>query len=252
MAYKNNLKGYIEPEKTNDDKKLPSKVFDGQRRYYFLSHRKNDPRNKFQKFMGIDGEFKPDPQEMTLKEIRSYVNEHYIQASDINIYELINDLNIFKSYREEIKIENEIKGIFRDVVSLIMTIIAIFIAVAVGFLSVDESTLLRFDYDVGKFYGANFKFVYEMRGLLFKSIVVFPLFLYFIDIVNKKSGFNKLKTLNYTILTLESIRDDIYNNPIEIPETREFEVKVDNVVGQISEPRKYFVKVKESLEDKSN
>lgn len=252
MEYKNNLKGYIEPEETNDDKGLPSKTFDSQRRYYHLSHRKNDSRTKLQRFIGLNGELKSDPQEMSLEEIRNYVNKYYIHASYVNIYELINDLNIFKSYKEEIKIENEIKQICRDTIASILTIMAIFSAVAVGFLSVDKGVLAKFRKHVYNFYGTNFKFIFRMMWILTACIVAYLIFLYWN--VNKKSGFNRLKTLNYTILTLESIRDDIYNNKEEskAPEAEKFELRIrdisDSNYDRNKETYKIPVEVREVIE----
>lgn len=82
-------------------------------------------------------------------------------------------------------------------------------------------------------------------GILVLGFIVIY-FLFFLTRYGKRSESSKLKIINNAIYILEAIKDE---DMVEIPETRVFEVEVDNLVDQPSEPRKYSVKVKESLED---
>ena len=228
MAYKNTLKGYLKFEKTNEEQKFFLKTFDLQGRYYNLSHSFGN---------------KKDPQEMNIKEIKEYIEDNYVNADFVNKYELINDLNIFKSLREEIKIKDNSHKFLVDTVSFLITILAIALAVAVGFLSVEDKVVSLKFCDVEKFYKTNMNFVLSTIKML-PEIGALYIFLYYMA-VGKNFGLNKLKTINHVIFTLEAIEENL----VEVPEN--FDVEVKNLSDEKVESRRYSVKVKESLEDNS-
>lgn len=216
MAYKNTLKGYLKFEETNEEQSFFYKTFDLQGRYYHLSHSLNN---------------KIDPQEMSIKEIKQYIQDNYVNAEEINKYELINDLNIFKTLREVITIKDNSHKFLVDTVSFIITILAIALAVAVGFLSVEDNVVSLKFCDVNEFYKTNMNFVLNIIRML-PEIGAIYIFLYYMA-VGKKFGLNKLKTINHVIFTLEAIEDNL----LEVPDTKESNSKVSNT--------------KESSEDKS-
>lgn len=230
MAYKNTLKGYLKFEETNEERNWFLKKFDIQGRYYHLSHSLKD---------------KDDPQAMDIKEIKEYIEDNYVNADFVNKHELINDLNIFKSLCEVLQIKDKKDGFLMNFISLLITIISIASAVAVGFLSVNKDVVKLKFCNANKFYMINMDFVINNIKILLGA-AAFYIILYFLR-VSKRSGLNKLKTINHVIFTLEAIKENL----VEVPVTR-FEVVVDNLIGEISEPRKYSVNVSEILEDKIN
>lgn len=231
MAYKNKLKGYLKFAVTSEEQGFLDTMLNRQGRYYHLSHSLNN---------------KIDPQEMSLKEIKEYIEDNYVNSDYINKYELVNDLNIFKSLREELKIKDETDKFYTDVISFIVTIFAISSAVAVGFLSVEEKVVKLRKCNVNAFYVANFDYIFKVMKFL--PIVGVIYILYCFMRVSKRSFSNKLKTINHAVFTLEAIEENL----VEVPEIKKFELEVDNLEDQASEPRKYSINVNEILEDEIN
>lgn len=227
MAYKNTLKGYLKFEETNEEKNWFLKKFDIQGRYYHLSSSLND---------------KDDPQAMDIKEIKEYIEDNYVNADFVNKHELINDLNIFKTIREEYKIKNEVNTIYNEVLSLIITIVTISLTLAIGFLALDKQVVQSFSSNPDNFYKINFKFILRMMKFFVQIIIISMVLLYLRR--NKSSVYNKLKTINHVIFTLEFIKENL----VEVPE--KFDVEVKNLIDEKAESGKYSVKVRKSLEDK--
>lgn len=228
MKYKNTLKDYLKFAETSEEQGFLIGKLYTQGRYYNLSHSFGN---------------KKDPQEMNIQEIKKYIEDNYVNSEYINKYELINDLNIFKAFREEIKIKGESDKFYTDTLSLMITVFSIFSAVAVGLLSVKEDIVKENNFNIDTFYATNFNFVYNS----IKIILIMALFyfgVYYLR-VYRKSGLNKLKTINHVIFTLEFIEENL----VEVPE--DFDVEVKKLTGEKAEPRRYYVKVKEILEDKS-
>lgn len=163
-------------------------------------------------------------------EIEKYIEEYYTETNYFELGELINDLNSFKAYKDNLYLNIQFESNLLTLASLI-----------IAFLT---ATLMPNNISIERT-------ISILEIILF---IVFGIVIYFyIKYVERLSCFksSKIDVVNKGIYILESIRDDIYNNPIKVSETREFEVEVDNLVDQVSEPRKYSVKVKKSLEDKS-
>lgn len=249
MAYKNNLKEYLTIEETNNDKCFIYRLFYLQARYYHLSNVKHETSSFFEEFIESDSYSKKDPQEMDIVEMRDYVKKNYVCASYIDKAKLINDLNIFKTYRDNIMIDIETDKMFSDLLTNIITIFSITIAVAVGYLSVSNevSDILGLK---ESFYRDNYNF--SLWSLISLAPIAIVLFSSYLIKINKNSKLNKQRTINNIVIILESIRDDIYNDPIKVPGTRKFDIEIDNVVDQASEPRKYSFKIDEILGDEIN
>ena len=230
MAYKNTLKGYLKFEETNEEQAFFYKIFDIQGRYYQLSHSLNN---------------KVDPQEMKIKEIKKYIEDNYVNLEEINKPELINDLNIFKSLSDELKIKYESDKFYTDTLSLMITVFSIFSAVAVGLLSVKEDILMENGFNIDTFYAANINLVFNsIKIILGMAVVYFGI--YYLR-VNKRSGLNKLKTINHVVFTLENIKENLE----EDLEMLESDVESDNVESHESETKEFIVTITESPIDKN-
>lgn len=165
-----------------------------------------------------------NPRHMLIEDMEDYLKSNYLGKEFIKKDKIINDLVIFKTLRDELEISIRNNNIFSEFISSIITV---FIAIATSDYAKEE-------------------------GFLKSAIIIFLGYTFIkyamlIVITGNKSDSKKLVCVNKIIYTLESIKDNL----VEVPETKKFEVEVDNVVDQVSEPRKYSVKVKESLEDKS-
>lgn len=169
---------------------------------------------------------------MRSKEMINYARNHYFDKEIESIYRkaFLKDLALFKAFRTEIDLEIKNRAEFFSYVSMIL---AIFTSIlASDFIS--EKTYTNMSIIVGEIAIGLIVYIF-IRFVILK-----------IDL-----KFKKYQTVSYIIYNLEFKKEEIDKNPIEVPEIKKFEVEVDNLIGQVSEPRKYFVKVKESLEDKS-
>lgn len=230
MAYKNTLKGYLKFAETSEEQGFLDTILNSKGRYYHLSHSLND---------------KDDPQEMDIKEIKKYIQDNYVNAEEINKHELINDLNIFKSLREELKLKGEADKFYTDVISFIVTIFAISSAVAVGFLSVEEKVVKLWKCNVNAFYMANFDYVYKVMKFLPIACVIYILYCFLR--VSKRSFSNKLKTINHVVFTLEAIEENL----VEVPEMLDSDVEADNVESYLYETKEFTVTITVRPKEKS-
>ena len=120
-------------------------------------------------------------------EIINYVNEYYFRKNEIDYDNLINDINVFKSYRDDVDInvrkENDIKRLF----TILIAIVTIFTSNLKG-VNADE-----------------IKFIYFL-------IVAVVVSIYSLDINGSHSDAYKLKVINNVIYTLEAIKEDMDKN----------------------------------------
>ena len=230
MKYKNTLKDYLKFAETSEEQGFLIGKLDTQGRYYHLSHSLN---------------FKNDPQEMNLKEIKEYIEDNYVNSEYINKYELINDLNIFKSLREELKIKCESDKFYTDTLSLMITVFSIFSAVAVGFLSVDEKIVEIKNRNTEAFYTANINFVFNSIKIILIMAAIYFVFYYLR--VYKRSGINRLKTINHVVFTLETIKENLE----EVPEMLDSDVEADNVESYLSETKEFTITITVRPKEKS-
>lgn len=170
-----------------------------------------------------------DLKKKKVNEIEEYIEYNYTETNCFELDKLINDLNAFKAYRDNLYLNIQFESNLLTLASLI-----------IAFLT---ATLMPKNISVERTVSILKIILYIITG-----IVIYVYLKYFERLSCFKSI--KIDVVNNGIYILESIRDDIYNNPIQVPKTREFDIEVDNVVGQVSEPRNYSVKVKESLEDR--
>lgn len=148
----------------------------------------------------------------------NYINKNYIE-----IEKLINDLVVFKTYKDKIELE---MADFQFLISILAICATIFTSLLNGIPSSHD------------------KFPY-IKGLYLFMYALYIFMLYIIDRVPRKTKFNKLKTIDNVIYTLEAIKENL----VEVPEI--FDVEVKNLIDEKAEPRRYSVKVRESLERKS-
>ncbi len=233
MAYKNTLKGSI--NKVLFEKiKILNKT--KQDRIYSLSYKIKSTKNN---------KITNNPREMSFEDIYIYTRKFYVKKDYIDRGKLENDLVIFKTLKEDLEISIN-KDIF--LVNCFSILTAVFAVMA----AVDNNKPRIF---TGKFsLSGLFKMcLIEQKSnsdafiiIGFYSLLTILLIAFLLGSWASKSYFpNKIKSVNHAIFTLEAIKENL----VEVPEN--FDVEVKKLTGEKAEPRKYSVKVKESLEDKS-
>lgn len=127
----------------------------------------------------------------TLKkvEIINYVDEYYfrknqIKKNQIDYYSLINDINVFKSYRDDVDINVRKEGDFSQFVMMVIAIITILVS------------------------------VFKNNKVLIIALIPLSLigYGYFMFTISSHSESNKLKVINNVIYTLETIKEDMDRN----------------------------------------
>lgn len=158
-------------------------------------------------------------------EILKYINDYYINEEELKKEDLMNDLIAFKTYKDELELIVENQNVFFSVLALLLALLAIATSLKSERLSDGKAFVI-------------FIILLVLIGLIFGAYLIFR--------ENKESDFNKSKVVNNAIHILETIKE----NMVEVPQTWNFDVEVDNLIGQVSKSRKYSIKVTESLENK--
>ncbi|MSB11278.1 hypothetical protein [Finegoldia sp. BIOML-A1] len=120
-------------------------------------------------------------------QIINYVNEFYLDANQIDYDKLLNDLNAFKSYRDDVDISVRKEGEFISYVALFVSLIAISVKL------IDLK---------------------EIANTIFAVVLILAIVCHFYMMYNNgiNSGSTKVITLNNAIYTLETIKEDMYRN----------------------------------------
>lgn len=120
-------------------------------------------------------------------QIINYVNEFYLDANQIDYDKLLNDLNAFKSYRDDVDISVRKEGEFISYVALFVSLIAISVKL------IDLK---------------------EIANTIFAVVLILAIVCHFYMMYNNgiNSGSTKVITLNNAIYTLETIKEDMDRN----------------------------------------
>ena len=121
------------------------------------------------------------------KEILNYINENYLKNDEIIEENLLNDLNTFKTYRDEVDSIVRNQSEFGQFLTICLAMISIIINVKLNPGS--EKTLLAIS-----------------------GLIVLLSFLYYCYCTSSNSGSAKLKYITNAIYTLETIKEDMYGN----------------------------------------
>lgn len=165
---KNTLKGYIKAINVSLDKKS---------RYYKLSY--SDKETTFES--------------ESAKDLNDYVENYYLKEDFINASKLLNDLFVFKTYKENLQAETDFNQNLYDYIKSIL--IAFFSSVITEFLSSKIGIIVL---------------KVSVQGLLIFITINLIIWEH-----NRKShsNYNRLKDVNGVIHILEAIKEEIYNNP---------------------------------------
>lgn len=234
MSYKNVFKGNLKIETIGENKKS---------RTYELSY----------EFKNSDEKIITSPTDMENQDIIDHIQKKYLNEPTIEKVKLINDLVVFKTYRDNLDIEINNEDIFPNLLSNFMTVYVAFLSVEIANKSDYLSKILKLN-EANSDISAMSDKMHEITGnilVIFSAIIVISLVItifYAIE-TGKKSNSNKIKTVNNAIHILEALKDEmVKENKIH---GTTYEVNVDDLVGEKSGHSKYFVNVSKILEDKS-
>lgn len=123
-------------------------------------------------------------------EIINYVDEYYFRKNQIDYDNLINDINVFKSYRDDVDINVRKENDFNQLVTIVIAIMTIFTSNLKG----DNA------------YINIIIFIFKFIFFLLLAVMVSK---YYLIINGSHSESNKLKVINNVIYTLEAIKEDM-------------------------------------------
>ena len=148
----------------------------------------------------------------TLKkvEIINYVNKYYFRKKiDYdNFYDnLINDINVFKSYRDDVDINVRKQNDFYQFLTIAIAIISI---LASNFIGDNTDKIIKELFSKELF--IKYLFIkYQFIKAIFIVIIIFVLvgFVHYLTTTCSHSESYKLKVINNVIYTLEAIKEDM-------------------------------------------
>lgn len=206
-------------------------------------------------------------EEMFSEEIREYAEINYSKNKHkfINNKEMRNlfeenirkDLLALMILKDEIEQKIKLENYGISFISVLVTIITVIIKPTINGVKLLISILVLLSIYIGmaKRYDEKLNCINYSINILedIKENIYFQKereskeddFRYRVDNLNSLNSFKKNKFDGI----FESIKEDFDKNPIEVPEN--FEVEVKNLTDEKVESRRYSVKVKEILEDKS-
>ncbi|MDU7298246.1 MAG: hypothetical protein E7L43_00680 [Finegoldia magna] len=155
MSYDGKINRKLRTVELNDDECIYKLAYDEEKRRYFKR-----------------------------KDILNYVNEHYLENDNIIEENLLNDLNTFKTYRDDVEITEKNWDIFQGIITIYVALFN----------------------DVFKSETADF-----MRLCYILIILAISIVIYLIRTC-KHSNYYKLKFITNAIYTLETIKEDMCRN----------------------------------------
>lgn len=220
MKYKNNLKDYLTTEKISDNE---------IGRTLELSYRFYEFTDKFENNQTCKNPIS-NTRKISNAGLTEYIKINYLEKDEIDRGKLVNDLVVFKTYKYNIQSYIDDDNYFLNVLAVQISVLSILFVL----LSLDEES--------GKYVYIICTFLFSAMGFNWK--------LYYDNRIKKDSDFNRIKTVDNIVNILEALNNDLYNNPVEVHEYKDFNLEVSDAEEGIKY-NIYSVKVKESLEDKS-
>lgn len=140
------------------------------------------------------------------EKIIEYVENHYIYNDDIIEENLINDLNTFKTYRDDIQQEITMKSLIEIIWSVVVTIVSILVAIYIGYIALKNDIKIQ---------GVNF-LDSILNNIKIASIIISLISAVYLALsIYERSTLSKsykLKYINNVIYTLETIKEDMDKN----------------------------------------
>lgn len=121
------------------------------------------------------------------KDILNYVNVHYLEKDNIIEENLLNDLNTFKTYRDDVDSLVRNQSSFSDYLAMLIAILGIIFDIIEDYKTIRQLVLVV-------------------------VLIIFGIFLFCLYQNGNKSESARLKYITNAIYTLETIKEDMYRN----------------------------------------
>ena len=158
MRYDGKINKKLRTVELNDDECLYKLAYDEEKRSYFKR-----------------------------KDILNYVNEHYLENDNIIEENLLNDLNTFKTYRDDVDSLVRNQSSFSDSLAMLIAILGIIFDIIEDYKTIRQLVLVV-------------------------VLIIFVIFMFCLYQNSNKSESAKLKFITNAIYTLETIKEDMYRN----------------------------------------
>lgn len=136
---------------------------------------------------------------LNIDQIKDYIFKNYYgklnKPEEIDRDKLLNDLVVFKAYKEDLEINIKNDNLFKEFFELLLKVVTIFISL--------NSIIEKIDVNIERSKGL----VIDL-GFLTILMIVFLLLWIFMTI-GKNSDSSRLKVVNYGIYTLEAIKEEM-------------------------------------------
>ncbi|MDU2219316.1 hypothetical protein [Finegoldia magna] len=120
-------------------------------------------------------------------DILNYINKHYLESDNIIEENLLNDLNTFKTYRDDVDSLVRNQSSFSDYLAMLIAILGIIFDIIEDYKTIRQLVLVV-------------------------VLIIFGIFLFCLYQNSNKSESAKLKYITNAIYALETIKEDMYRN----------------------------------------
>lgn len=139
---------------------------------------------------------------LNIDQIKDYIYKNYYgklnKPEEIDRYKLLNDLVVFKAYKEDLEINIKNDSLIKDIFTLFISVLGIYVSIPSILQEIGTNRLET----------ANNGDTIILIGFATIFIVVFSVIWVFIR-TDKKSDSSRLKVVNYGIYTLEAIKEEM-------------------------------------------
>lgn len=204
-------------------------------------------------------------QKLTNEEIVEYINVNYIDNYDNDRSGLVDDLRVFKTYKDDLEIQNNNYEILESFIDSLIPILAIFVPLYLGLVNIIkqiDELVKKADIEKNKIMYKEILGDIKIVGYFLIGVLVFKTIIFVFRNIGKIGTFkdlcnlpysrnNKLVSVSYAIHTLESIKEENYYNPDYSEKTTEKAARVGQGLDDNSKdsPEQNIVQ-KESTHDK--
>ena len=139
---------------------------------------------------------------LNIDQIKDYIYKNYYgklnKPEEIDRDKLLNDLVVFKAYKEDLEINIKNDSLIKDIFTLFISVLGIYVSIPSILQEIGTNRLET----------ANNGDTIILIGFATIFIVVFSVIWVFIR-TDKKSDSSRLKVVNYGIYTLEAIKEEM-------------------------------------------
>lgn len=140
--------------------------------------------------------------DLNINQIKCYLHNYYYgklnKLQEIERDKLLNDLVVFKAYKEDLEINIKNDSLIKDIFTLFISILGIYVSMPSILQEIDANSIEK----------ANNEETKILIGFATLFIILFSV-IWVIIRTDKKSDSSRLKVVNYGVHTLEAIKEEM-------------------------------------------